>query len=543
MPTTVTFDAASNSGYQAASAGYSWSHTCSGTQRALVVAVGMLAPGQTVTGITYNGVALTLVNTESLGGVGRLEFWQLLAPATGAHTIAVTLSGSVVSASAAVSATGVGDIGNFAAEHATNGVAADDATVDVTTLADNALVIGAVVTTDGSVTVGAGQTSRANVTGAAGSIVASTEPVPTAGTVNTFFSGIGALQSWIIGALSLERGLTPPTITDPTTNPKSLSFTEGDPETLVGGTLYSGTFTGDDPDDVSFTGPDAGSISIITASSGVFGLTVNSDLSPGSYDFTLNLSNAGGSASQQFLVTVISTVTTITSDGGGSTASINVSENTTAVTTVVASGTAPITFAKTGGADQAKFSLNTNTGALAFLVAPDFETPTDANLDNGYVVEVTASGPNGTDIQTITAHVVNVNEPPTITSNGGGGVASINFPENCMGQVTQVQASSIFALTYSLDPASPDYALFVIDSVTGVISPNPANNNGGRHSFDYENPTDADANGIYELTALANTVNNGSDSQDLSITITNVGLEVANRSSKIGLSIGIGVGV
>ncbi len=49
----------------------------------------------------------------------------------------------------------------------------------------------------------------------------------------------------------------------------------------------------------------------------------------------------------------------------------NVSENTTAVTTVTASDADldTLTFAISGGADAALFSINATTGALTFLAA------------------------------------------------------------------------------------------------------------------------------------------------------------------------------
>lgn len=53
-------------------------------------------------------------------------------------------------------------------------------------------------------------------------------------------------------------------------------------------------------------------------------------------------------------------------------------------------GTA-VTFALTGGADQAAFNFNTSTRELSFAAAPDFEAPTDANGDNVYEVIITAS--------------------------------------------------------------------------------------------------------------------------------------------------------
>ena len=58
-----------------------------------------------------------------------------------------------------------------------------------------------------------------------------------------------------------------------------------------------------------------------------------------------------------------------------------------------------------GGDDPAKFSI-TGGGELSFLAPPDFETPTDANGDNVYVVTVQASdGAGGTATQTISVTV------------------------------------------------------------------------------------------------------------------------------------------
>ena len=85
----------------------------------------------------------------------------------------------------------------------------------------------------------------------------------------------------------------------------------------------------------------------------------------------------------------------ITSDGGGATASVNVNENTTVVTTVTATDAdlpaQTLTYAIAGGADAAFFAIDSNTGALTFLAAPDYEAPADANGDNVYEVTVQVS--------------------------------------------------------------------------------------------------------------------------------------------------------
>ena len=89
-----------------------------------------------------------------------------------------------------------------------------------------------------------------------------------------------------------------------------------------------------------------------------------------------------------------------------STTAFNVAENSTAVTTATAtdsdSGDA-VSYAISGGADSAKFSINASTGAVTFATAPDYEIPTDvvsatpsnAAGNNVYVVTITASSGTG----------------------------------------------------------------------------------------------------------------------------------------------------
>jgi len=109
----------------------------------------------------------------------------------------------------------------------------------------------------------------------------------------------------------------------------------------------------------------------------------------------------------------------ITSNGGGATAAPTIQENTTFVTTVVAtdpdSGTT-LTYSISGGADAARFQINSATGALSFLSAPNFEQPADADQNNTYVVQVRAFDGGLFDDQAITVNVTDVN-----SSVGGSG--------------------------------------------------------------------------------------------------------------------------
>jgi hypothetical protein len=141
-------------------------------------------------------------------------------------------------------------------------------------------------------------------------------------------------------------------------------------------------------------------------------------LSAGSYKvYAVDAAGNVSLASTNTITLVLNQPPVITSNGGGATASVNVVENATAVTTLTATDYDvgnTIGYSITGGADQANFQINASTGVLTFLTAPNFEAPTDNGSDNTYQVAVTANdGQSGTDVQTITVNVTNVNEPPT----------------------------------------------------------------------------------------------------------------------------------
>lgn len=116
---------------------------------------------------------------------------------------------------------------------------------------------------------------------------------------------------------------------------------------------------------------------------------------------------------------------------GASTSSKSVAENTSAVHTFTAD--VAVTWSLNGGADAARFAINSSTGALAFITAPDYEAPNDSDTNNTYIVVVRATATTGgaTADQTVTVTVTNVAEPPlapTIgTATAGNASASVSF--------------------------------------------------------------------------------------------------------------------
>jgi hypothetical protein len=86
-----------------ASSPATFSHTCTGSDRILFVAAASNT-SETVTGVTYNGVSMTEVDSVTAGATQHLFY--LVAPATGANNVVVSTSGSVAVGSS-VSYTGV----------------------------------------------------------------------------------------------------------------------------------------------------------------------------------------------------------------------------------------------------------------------------------------------------------------------------------------------------------------------------------------------------------------------------------------------------
>ena len=108
-----------------------------------------------------------------------------------------------------------------------------------------------------------------------------------------------------------------------------------------------------------------------------------------------------------------------------SAATFTADENQTAVGTVIATdadaGDA-VSYAVTGGADQARFRIDPASGVLIFATAPDHENPTDADSNNVYLVTVTATGGTGaralTTEQSITVTVNDVDETAVTPATG-----------------------------------------------------------------------------------------------------------------------------
>lgn len=182
------------------------------------------------------------------------------------------------------------------------------------------------------------------------------------------------------------------------TTPPVISLNGASSVNLVQGTPYV---------DLGATSDDANGSPVIIDTS-----AVNNDVI-GTYTVTFNATdNAGNNAIQVTRTVVVTARTDFTAPVFTSLTTANSAENTTSTGyTAVATDTNAIAYSLTGGADVAKFSINSATGVLSFQTAPDFESPSDADSNNTYLVEISATDSqiNSTPI-VVTISVTDVNE-------------------------------------------------------------------------------------------------------------------------------------
>ena len=172
-------------------------HTCAGSNLVLVVDVRVSDLTTTVTGITYNGVALTKIDSQTAPAGRSIEKWYLINPATGANNCVISLSASPGSVR--------GDVRSYTDVHQTTAIGtpakasgtSTAPTVNVTSATDERVVDGIAHANNTTQTVGAGQTQRGSQTGMATSEEAGAASVTMSWT-------LAGSEDWAIIAVALK---------------------------------------------------------------------------------------------------------------------------------------------------------------------------------------------------------------------------------------------------------------------------------------------------------------------------------------------------
>ncbi len=224
---------------------------------------------------------------------------------------------------------------------------------------------------------------------------------------------------------------------------------------------------------------------------------------------------AGNSANLTVTITVtnVNEAPTITNSNSDPTYAISQGENSTSIVDLDGSDVDASTTLSwsISGTDSTKFAINSTSGLLTFVTAPNFESATDADTNNSYIVIATLSDGTLTDTQTITVSITNVNEAPTIGSFGGAATASYSKSEGSASlfnmNATDVDAGT--TLTYSLSGTdSTRFSINALGNLSFTAAP------------DFESAQDADQNNDYIVIVQ---VSDGTltDTQTLTISVTN----------------------
>ncbi|WP_369815128.1 lectin-like protein, partial [Flavobacterium sp. TAB 87] len=143
--------------------------------------------------------------------------------------------------------------------------------------------------------------------------------------------------------------------------------------------------------------------------------------------------------------------------GPGSNTTVNAALTQYELSTTIYSYVAneSVTWALAGGSDQARFSINSGTGVLAFNVAPNYDTPSDSDANNTYLVTVKATDLYGISTTQNLVVTIKSNLPPTVST-----ISNLNL---CAGT-----SSNSLSLVVS-DDVTP-----VADLLVSGTSSNPA---------------------------------------------------------------------
>lgn len=231
-----------------------FNHNTAGANRILIVGVSLnLTNSATaaVTGITYNGVALTRAGAHNdAGNTRRVEMWSLLAPVTGNHSVAVTLSipggGTIGMVAGATTFTGVDQTSPLAPFVSADGAAGTFSSLDVPSMVNGFVIDTLAIGGDLTVAIGASQTSQWNKSSGVNGVTdvrgtGSTRPgAPSVPISETF----GGTSNWSLGALALRPFQSDLAVTATGSSaffPQNLTYTikitNNGPSTATGATL------------------------------------------------------------------------------------------------------------------------------------------------------------------------------------------------------------------------------------------------------------------------------------------------------------------
>jgi len=191
----------------------------------------------------------------------------------------------------------------------------------------------------------------------------------------------------------------------------------------------------------------------------------------------------------------------------------DIAEGVSSIATISASDPdvgASLTYSlvdSSGAKDEGLLSIDSSTGVVAFISAPNFETPTDVGADNKIEFSVLVSDGSLEVSQDYSFSITNVNEAPTISTSS----FSIAEGSTAIGTIAASDPDASSTLSYTI--SGTDSSKFSINASSGAVAfLSPPN---------FESPTDNGLDNTYNFTV---TVSDGSlsSSQSIAVAVGNV---------------------
>ena len=160
-----------------------------------------------------------------------------------------------------------------------------------------------------------------------------------------------------------------------------------------------------------------------------------------------------------------------------------------------------------GAKDEGLLSIDSSTGVVAFISAPNFEMPADVGADNKIEFSVLVSDGSLEVSQDYLFSITNVNEAPTISTSS----LSIAEGSTAIGTIAASDPDASSTLSYTI--SGTDSSKFSINASSGAVAfLSPPN---------FESPTDNGLDNTYNFTV---TVSDGSlsSSQSIAVAVGNV---------------------
>ena len=120
------------------------------------------------------------------------------------------------------------------------------------------------------------------------------------------------------------------------------------------------------------------------------------------------------------------------------------------VYTAAATGSGAITYSLSGGADKSLFQINSTTGAVTFIGAPDYENPMDSDKNNVYNITVQATdSAGGSATQDVAITVTNIDDVNFSSADNDGGNPSNAIASNKITRTMNVTGGGTVSVSFS----------------------------------------------------------------------------------------------